>query len=71
MPFLDDQVVSVLQELALPLAPPLRAPFFRSVLNELSHYKPEQIGPGLVARIARPLQQEFTRGLRNMGNNDG
>jgi hypothetical protein len=56
---LDDQALLVLRELALPLEPPLREPFLRSVLNELAHYTPEQIGPGLVTRVARPLQHEF------------
>jgi hypothetical protein len=69
MPFLDDQAVQVLQELARPLDPPLRNSFLQSVLNDLANYPPEQIGPGLVSRIARPLQQEFTRGLRKMADN--
>ena len=56
---LDDQALQVLRQLAQPLEPQLRDPFYRSVLTELANYKPEAIGPGLVARIARPLQYEF------------
>lgn len=56
---LDEQALQVLETLAQPLALPLREPFFRSVFNELSQYTPEQIGPGLVARVAVPLQQQF------------
>jgi hypothetical protein len=61
---LDEQALAVLQAMARPLEPPLREPFFRSVTNELAHYAPEQIGPGLVARIARPLQREFLQWRR-------
>ena len=33
---------------------------FLNVRNELeTRYKPEQIGPGMVAPVARPLQREF------------
>ena len=71
MPFLDDSALEVLQDLARPLDQPLKDPFIRSVLQELAHYKPEQIGPGLVNRIARPLQAEFMRGLRKMGTHNG
>ena len=56
---LDDQALMVLKELAYPLEEPLREPFLRSVAYELAQYKPEQIGPGLVMRVARPLQREF------------
>ena len=69
----DDQCQLVLNELAFPLEQQLREPFFISVANELARYKPEQIGPGLVARIARPLQREFMRGHwpYTMSRNDG
>jgi hypothetical protein len=56
---LDDQALVALKGLALPLEPPLREPFLRSVLNELANYAPDEIGPGLVGRIARTLQREF------------
>jgi hypothetical protein len=56
---LDDQALKELRELALPLEPSLREPFLRSVLGVLAHYKPEEVGPGLVQRVARPLQAEF------------
>jgi hypothetical protein len=69
MPFLDDAALQTLQELARPLDPSLRNSFLQSVLNDLANYPPEQIGPGLVSRIAKPLQLEFTRGLRKMTNN--
>ena len=55
---LDEQALQVLETLAQPLEP-LREPFFRCVFNELSQYTPEQIGPGLVSRVAQPLQREF------------
>jgi hypothetical protein len=58
----DAECQSVLNALAFPLEQQLREPFLISVANELAKYKPEQIGGGLVARVARPLQLEFMRG---------
>ena len=58
----DDECQSVLNALAFPLEQQLREVFLISVANELAKYKPEQIGPGLISRIARPLQREFMRG---------
>jgi hypothetical protein len=57
--FLDEQALRMLETLAHPIEPQLREPFYRSVVNELSQFTPEQIGPGLVRRVAVPLQAEF------------
>jgi hypothetical protein len=56
---LDEQALADLKALAMPIEEPLREPFYRSVINELAQYTPEQIGPGLVRRVAVPLQAEF------------
>lgn len=56
---LDQQALADLKALAMPIEEPLREFFIRSVMNELANYRPDQIGAGLVSRIARPLQREY------------
>ena len=58
---LSDDELSIVFNLARPLEPELRDPFLQAVALALAKYPTEALGPGLVARIARPLQSEFLR----------
>ena len=47
--------------IAASLDPELRAPFLRALTIELRRYRPAEITPGLVDRIGRQLQREFSQ----------
>ena len=53
--------LDVMTRLAAALDPELRDPFRRALAALLAHYKPTEIGPGLVNRIGRQLQREFQK----------
>ena len=56
---LTDDELDVVFDLARPLEPELRYPFFRSLAAELARY-PER-GVGLVYRVGSRCQREFLR----------
>ena len=58
VPLFDDEL-AVLRQLAAPIDNDLRQAFLTAVAIELRRYQPEDIGPGLVSRVARGLQREF------------
>jgi hypothetical protein len=76
---LSDAELEIILSLASPLDPTLRDPFLRAIASQLTTHKPEEIGPGLVTRIARSeeigpglvtriartLQREFLRAVRH------
>jgi hypothetical protein len=58
---LSDDELQIIFDLARPLEPALRDPFLQAVALALAKYPPEALGPGLIARVVRPLQREFLR----------
>ena len=62
---LSDAELQIILSLAEPLDPTVRDPFLRAIASQLATHKPEEIGPGLVTRIARTLQREFLRAARH------
>jgi hypothetical protein len=54
---LSDEELGVIVALAQPLHPHRRGAFLQAVIEEVS--KHAAIGPGLVSRIARAMQQSF------------
>jgi hypothetical protein len=56
---LSDQELDVVYDLSRPLDPLSRTRFLEAIAAELGRYRPEQIGVGLIARIARNLQHGF------------
>jgi hypothetical protein len=58
---LSDAELDVILNLVRPLEPELRDPLLQAVALALAKYPPEALGPGLVTRVARPLQREFFR----------
>jgi hypothetical protein len=56
-----DDELQIVSDLAKRLEPQLRKPYLQAVTLALRRYKPEQLGPGLIARIARDLLREFMR----------
>ena len=49
---LSNSELDVIMNLALPLDPAMRNPFLGAVAVELRRYQPEDIGPGLISRVA-------------------
>ena len=56
---LSNSELDVIMNLAQPLDQAMRDPFLRAVASELARYQPAEIGPGLINRVARPLQRQF------------
>jgi hypothetical protein len=56
---LSDDELQTIMNLAQPIAPALRDPFLRAVATALGKFPPDALGPGLINRVARPLQKEF------------
>ena len=56
---LSDEELDVVFDLARPLEPQLRDPFFRSLATELERYP--ETGVGLVFRVGKQLQRDFLR----------
>ena len=54
---LNDDELKVVLAAAAPLRPGDRDPFLRALAQELSRH--QQLGPGLIARIAKDLQRVF------------
>jgi len=55
---LSDDELAVITDLARPLPPDQRSPFLAAVVAEASQHP--EIGPGLIARIARDLRRRYT-----------
>ena len=58
---LSDAELQIIFDLARPLELGQRDAFLQAVARELVKYPPEALGPGLIARIVRPLQWQFLR----------
>jgi hypothetical protein len=56
---LTDDELDVVFDLARPLEPAMRDPFFRRLATELERYP--ETGVGLVFRVGSQLQREFLR----------
>ena len=54
---LSDDELDAVMTAAQPLKPCDRDPFLRALAQELSHY--QQLGPGLINKVARNLQRQF------------
>jgi hypothetical protein len=54
-----DDALEIVDDLAEPIEAALRAPYRTAVALALARYKPEQVTPRLVARVARELRREF------------
>jgi hypothetical protein len=63
---LDDEELHIVMELSQPLHPHRRSAFLAAVIAEASRY-PEH-GAGLVSRIARALQRNFTGPMPTTGH---
>jgi hypothetical protein len=66
---LSDEELGVIVALAQPLHPHRRAAFLQAVIEEAS--KHAAIGPGLVSRIARAMQQSFAGRMPATGHEPG
>jgi hypothetical protein len=56
---LSDSELDVILDLARPLDPIMRGPFLEAVAKVLVQYRSDELGPGLINRLVKPLQRQF------------